>query len=444
MKMNKPKRRGEACLFPFKILSAAFILFLGMMPLGFADITINVVAVNGSDSPKNYPIKFSLPGELAAEDILDTNSLQLDYSVDDADYFVFGDVSLKPKESKTFRIHVKDKWTVTPDYVADLKKQIDEGYERLGKPHDTAKALVLKDRLEKKIDYIINLQSTNTDSVDKRIDAYRTYTKELKRIQNDALNVSYWRSDPGEQQVRKIVHLTIDVENTAKMVKHFKHKDYLPGEVKFEDVVEDEGFEVRFDQIKQLPFLFKEEDLTPGQKKKYSIGIIDVWTIDQKDIDYLLSRAKYVSDFLKDSKFEDSVKFLMDRIKADLSSIEASQAIQRPILEHISAYRGNKGIYNDAQKDVETLEKLLSVFREDLEKSKVENVLQKIQSLKTVSDLSKVLFSKKFESSTAWSYIKWILLFVGLITLVNFVIWLKRSKEKKIKEELGAKKTTEA
>ena len=48
---------------------------------------------------------------------------------------------------------------------------------------------------------------------------------------------------------------------------------------------------------------------------------------------------------------------------------------------------------------METLEKLLSVFREDLEKSKVENVLQKIQSLKSVADVSKVMFNKKFESS---------------------------------------------
>ena len=122
----------------------------------------------------------------------------------------------------------------------------------------------------------------------------------------------------------------------------------------------------------------------------------------------------------------------MDRITADLNAIEASQAVQRPILEHISAYRTNKDTYNDTQKDVETLEKLLAVFREDLEKSKVENVLQKIQSLKGVSDISKVMFNKKFESSTAWSFIGWVLLFVGLLTLVNFVVWLLRSKDKKI------------
>ena len=172
--------------------------------------------------------------------------------------------------------------------------------------------------------------------------------------------------------------------------------------------------------------------LTWCQEKKYSIGIQDIWFIPQKDIDYLRSRAKYASDFLKDTKFETDSKFLMDRITANLDGIDASQEVQKPILEHISAYRSNMATYNDTEKDVENLEKLLAAFREDLEKSKVENVLQKIQSLKGVGDVSKVMFNKKFESSTAWSFIGWVLLFVGLLTLINFVVWLLRSKDKKI------------
>jgi len=101
-----------------RTFTVAIILYWGMMAFGLADVYINVVAVNGKDAPKTYPIHFDLPGELTAEDILDTNGLQLDYSVDDAAYFVYGDVDLKPKESKSFRIHVKDRWMVTPDQVA--------------------------------------------------------------------------------------------------------------------------------------------------------------------------------------------------------------------------------------------------------------------------------------------------------------------------------------
>jgi len=422
-----------------RTLFFGIILSFGMVSRGLADIYINVVAVNGADASKTSSIHFDLPGELTAEDILDTSGLQLDYSVDDADYFVYGDISLKPKESKTFRIHVKDKWMVTPDQVDEIKKQIEQGYDTLGKPHDDQKAQILKSRLDSKIDYILNLQSGSGDSIDKRIDNYRIYAKEMKRIQDDALNVDYWRSDPGVEDQQKLIHLNIEVKNPTDKLKHFKHKDYLPSEVKPEDVVEAEDFEVRYDQIKQLSFLFKEEDLTPGQDKKYSIGILDIWNIEQRDIDYLRSRAKYAYDYLKGTKFQDTAKTLVDRITVDLDDIETSQAVQKPILDHISAYRANKITYNNAEKDVETLEKLLSVYREDLEKSKVENILQKIQALKGVNDVSKVLFNKKFEATTAWSFIGWILLFVGLIVLINFVIWMLRSKDKKLKDETSDK-----
>ncbi|MDE2010469.1 MAG: hypothetical protein KGJ09_10415, partial [Candidatus Omnitrophica bacterium] len=67
----------------FKLFAAGVFLYLGIVPAVFADIVINVVAVNATNSPKTSPIKFDLPGELTPEDILDTNGLQLDYSVDD-------------------------------------------------------------------------------------------------------------------------------------------------------------------------------------------------------------------------------------------------------------------------------------------------------------------------------------------------------------------------
>lgn len=418
-----------------KVFTISVVLYFGMMAWGLADIYINVVAVNGKDEAKTSNIHFDLPGELTAEDVLDTNGLQLDYDVDDANYFVYGEVTFKPKESKVFRVLVKDKWMITSDQVADLKEQIDKGYVTLGLPYNADNAKILKTRLYSKLDYIIALQSNNVDSTDKRIDAYRAYVKEMKRIRNNALDVAYWRSDPGVDKQPKLIHLSIEVKNPTLVTKPFKHKDYLPQEVKSEDVVDAEGFEVRYDQIKQLSFLFKEEDLAPGEDKKYSIGIIDIWSVDQRDIDYLRSRAKKSYDFLKDFKYKDVAQILWDRITTNLDSIEASQAVQRPILEHISVFRANKVKYNETEKDVETLEKLLSVSRENLTKTKIENILAKIKALKTVSDISKTIFNKQFQDSEAWAFIKWILLFVAVVTFVNFGVWLRRSKDKKITNE---------
>ncbi len=412
------------------------IFFLGMMPLVFADIYINVMAVNGSDVSKTTPVKFNLPGELSAQDILDTNDLQLEYNINDANYYVHGTVTLEPKESRTFKIKVRDVWQVTADQVEAIKKQVDEGYDRLGKVSDEKNADELKKQILNKLDYIVDLQNTKSDTIEKRIDSYRSYAKEIKRIQNDALSVEYWRSKPGETDKRRIIRMMLEVENPAKNPKKMtKQKHFLPSEVKPEHVVEAEGFEVRYDQQKQESFLFKEEELESGQKKKYSIGILDVWSIDQKSIDYLRSRSNYAYDFLKNSRFAASAQFLFDRIILYLGEIETSQLQNRPIVEHIGAFRGNSKTFANAKDDVEALEKLLAVYRENLEKSKVDNVLKKVKSLKDISNLSNSVLNKKFEVDTAWKYIGWVLLFVGFITGIAYIVWIIRSKDKKIAED---------
>ncbi len=417
----------------YVVLTAALLLL--MVPCAFADVLINVMAVNGSPTVKETPVKYSLPPELKADDILDTSGLDLDYNVNDASYYVHGNVSLQPKESKTFKIRVKDIWKVTPDQVTAIQKRIEDGYNELGKVYDQAAADILKDHLNQKLNYIVEQQTSRADSVERRIDSFRTYTKEVRRIEMNALAVDYWRSKPGDALQEKIIRFKIEVENTTDKVKPVKQKHYLPTEVRPENLVEYEGFEVRYDQAKRQAFLYKEEDFAPHIKKSYSIGIRDIWYIHQKDIDYLRRRADYAWDFLKSSQYAVAAKSLYDRAGVELVDIETSQKEEREIKAHISAYRVNQKIFEDARADVEELEKILAIYRENLEKSKVDNVLQKVQSLKSVAGVAKQMFDKKPTASTAWKFIGWILAFVAFLTTLSFVLWTIRSRNKKLNAE---------
>jgi hypothetical protein len=407
------------------------VFLIAMAPCALADVYINVMAVNGTDTAKDTSVKYNLPGDLSSQDILDTNGLELDYNVNDANYYVHGKVSLQPKESKTFRIKVRDVWKLSPEQVDSIKNQIEQGYDQIGKLKDPQQGEQLKEHLLQKLNFVQE-QSSKADTVEKRIDSFRTYSKELQRIENNALAVDYWRSDPSEVKKDKIIRFNIEVENPFDVAKPYKNKHYLPAEIKPEDLVEFEGFEVRFDQDKKQAFLFKEEELQPKEKKKYTIGIRDIWFIPQKDIDYLRSRADYAYDFLKNSKFASGSKILFERANELLKNLEDSQAQKRDnILDHISAFRDNQRTYSSAKTDVESLEKLLSVYREDLDKSKVENVLKKMKSLKGVADISQAVFNKAPTEGVTWKFIGWVLIFVGLITGANFIIWFIRSKEKK-------------
>jgi len=405
--------------------------------LSLADVYINVMAVNGTSEERETSVNFNLPGDLTSEDILDTSGLELDYNVNDANYYVHGKVKLAAKESKTFRIRVRDIWKMTPQQIDDIKNEIDQGYEKIGKIKDPQQGELLKDSLIQKLDFISQEEGTKADSVEKRIDAYRAYSKQLKRIEDNALAVDYWRSDPSVVNQDKIIHFNITVDNPFDVAKPYKHKHYMPAEIRPQDLVEFEGFEIRYDQDKKQVFLFREDQLQPKEKKSYVIGLRDIWFVPQKDIDYLRTRSSYAYDILKDSKFLSMAKFLFEHVQELIKGIEDSQAQKRDnIADHISAFRENQRAYENARTDVESLEKLLAVFREDLEKSKVGNVLQKIHSLKGIGDISKAVFNKNTPTEgTTWIYIGWILLFVGLITIANFVVWFIRSKKSEVPSE---------
>lgn len=421
-----------------KAIILGIIFLSGMMPFAFADVYINVMAVNGAQERKETSVKYNLPGDLKEEDILDTSGLTLQYNVADANYYVTGSVTLDPKETKTFRIRVKDIWRITPEQTKQIKDEIDRGFEQVGKLYDAAKGEELKQRLEKKLDEITQQQAA-ANSVEQRIDAYRSYRNEVARIRDEALAVDYWKSSPEQVKADRIIRLKIDTENPIDgETKPIKEKQYLPTEVKPQDVVEPEGFEIRYDQQRQQAFLFKEEEIPQGQKRSYSIGIRDIWHIEQGDMDYLRKRADYANDFLKNSKYAQTAKILYDQIDPALKSIETAQKKTMEITEHISTYRDNLKSFNEAKSDVENIEKLLALYREELEKTKVENVLKKVRSLKGLADLSQQVFAKKPTETATWGFIGWILLAVGVLSVVYFIVLLIRSNAAKIKPVVEA------
>lgn len=435
MKANNQKRsRRENC--PGLCVNIAVVLLvLGFVPKAFSDVVINVLAVNGAPEKRDTPIRFVLPPDVKSKDIVDTDGLSVEYDVNEGAYVAQGEVSLEPKASKTFRIKVKDIWQLTAQDVESLKGEINEAYEKLGKISDGKNADLLKQQLLERLDFVVAQQNAGGSSVEKRIDSFRIYHDRLEGIKREALSVDYWNSDPNEVKPKeRIVRMVIEVENPPTEEKRMiEEKYYLPLEVKPEYVVNREDFDIKFDEEKRKPYLFKEEEFEPGQKRRYEIGIKDVWFVDEKDIKGLNDRAVYANDFLKESRFEKTAQYLFERCQGKLNEITESQKVQRQILEHISAYRNNVELFDGARKDVEDLEKLVAIYRNELEKTKVKNVLEKVSSLKSVSDVSDSLFKKKPKMNKTWEMVGWVVLFVAIYTVIHFAIWAMRSAGRKKK-----------
>jgi len=98
-------------------------------------------------------------------------------------------------------------------------------------------------------------------------------------------------------------------------------KFYLPSEVKPEHLVDLKGFEVEYDALKGQSFLTREETLKPSEIKQYSISIIDIWKINEGEIDNLKNRTREIFSLLENTEYVDSAKYLTKNIKIPLMFI---------------------------------------------------------------------------------------------------------------------------
>ncbi|MCA9408316.1 MAG: hypothetical protein KC733_06480 [Candidatus Omnitrophica bacterium] len=426
------KRRSTVRFF--LVLTGVIIwFFIGIVPV-WADVYFNILAVNGTDKPKEKDILYHLPKELSADDILETDGLAVEYDVAVGSYFVRGKVELAPKETKTYKIRIRDLWQIDRNEIQEIKKQMDLSISRMENTEYYDYAMEKKGKLEERLNFIVQQQDEFADNVEKRIDRFRTYASELDQIRNQSVSVKYWRAKPDDVDENSLVTYIVEVDNpTDSVIKTTEeHRHYLPVEVKPEHIVESRGFEVRYDANREQSYLVKEEELRPGEKKRYDISIQNVWLIPQVDIDNLKDRTRKVYKLLEKTVYVDSANYLVKSIKQKLDEIEASQAEDKPIQKHISDFRVNSEKFKKAEDDVKALEDLLEAVRENLERSRLKNVLNKIKQLADIKNIAEAIFGTKPTPNTAWKIIAGIVIFVGLYTIIHFMLWAKRSKDVKI------------
>ena len=399
------------------------------------NLTLKVLTVNGTEETKDKEIKQYLPEGLKREDIIDTAGLKLDYDINQGLYYVYGSLTMSAKESKEYDVIIKDIWKVDQEEVALIRAQIEEGVKTIEGTEFTDSAQIKKDTLNNRLEEILKRQTSENLSTQKRIDQYVSYKTEIRKIRSDAVSVYYWRSKLPKAEEIGTLKFMVQMKNPFEDGnKKVKPRHYLPEEVKPEHIVDFKGFDIRYDAQQSVYYLIKEVDLKPGEMVEEEIEILDVWTIQKSKIEGLRERARNAYKILKDTDHAQSAGYLVASIKENLDAIEESQATEKSIKEHISTYRVNEKRFDRARDDVEALESLLKVVLQDLERSILKNILQKLKSLKSIAEIAASLF-KKPPLTTAWKVIIGIILFVGLFTMIHFAIWGKRSREAKMREK---------
>ena len=320
-----------------RLLVFAVMFLLLSVSWVWAELTINIVAVNPSETSRKINIKYYLPEELSPEDLADTGVLKVDYNVDQGAYYVHEEVVFQPKESKTFKVKVKDVWRIEKEEIDVIKAQLDGNVELLKDKENFDVIKRARDKLVEKLDYILAQQESYSGNIGRRIEEYRAYVDMLAEIKKEAYslkNLQFGADAVDEIDQKKTVSLNVEVTNpSGNSERMIQHKHYLPDEIRAQDIVETAGFEVRFDEKEGKSYLTKEENFKAGESKQYKIVMKDIWQMPGAKLDGVQQRAQIAMDEIKETVYEDTGAFLFNAINDRLEQINKSQQEKQPTIK---------------------------------------------------------------------------------------------------------------
>jgi len=153
-------------------------------------IILKTLVVNPSKTKTQTALlKAYLPKEATAEDVVDLGDLKIDYDIGKGLYYVHQKYELKPGESVSREIEIKDVWVISRAEIEALTRQAKELAEKLKGTSYFEMADALQKDIESKCSEILNRQEKAMDVLPQaHIGAYRKNIKIL-----DSTNVKIAR-----------------------------------------------------------------------------------------------------------------------------------------------------------------------------------------------------------------------------------------------------------
>ena len=436
-----------------KVLFSIFILaFFWLSPAvsGYAesDVKFKVLAVNPSESqPLKSTITQVLPSEIdPATDIIDKAGLEVRFDKENKVYMLVGEVDLKPHESKTFEIRIRDVWKITPDQADKTKKDLEEQINALKstKYYDTAK--LLYEKAQEGIDRIMEEQSRPV-GMKQHIELYRAHVQQLENIQANALSLGAMRKIEEEKKSGvSEARFLITAENPSSEPKMMTVRSELPKEIAAEDILDKQDFNLLFDQTQNAYILEKQDQFAAQEKKTYIITIRDIWRVPDQEINFTREQTERLLGLFKDSPFakyaEEQGKMISD-ILSGISKLQSELNSSLALEDRMRAFVLNGQQMNIAKAKLRNLQQLIpEVPLKKDESIIIEKLKNFVKKLADTKDVVLVAMGFKPDAPMTWWVIIGILAFLGGIVVVFYVVWLKQLQKNKFipkKEVMEAK-----
>lgn len=118
-------------------------------------------------------------------------------------------------------------------------------------------------------------------------------------------------------------------------------KQYLPEEIKPEDIIDKAEMNTEYDPDRKTYFLVKKMQLQPKETRTIEIRVKDVWFISSDELESTKTMMVQSLAALQNTKYYDTAKLLYDKAEETLTRIEDEEKSQLPIKQRIELYRSH-------------------------------------------------------------------------------------------------------
>ena len=390
------------------------IIFLFMPASAYAgNVTMRVEAENTAAQKKDaMEVRQDLPDEINKDDVIDTGGLELRFDEERSIYYLYAQVDLEPKQSKKFKVVVRDLWNVSDADFESIQTQIGLREESLKDQAEYDAGKTYAEYLISKVADAKAAQESQQGNVEERIESYRV----TRQILNDLRQKTTLLDDFKKEAVRfseiqkenRQIKLVIESENPGggELEQDVELTHYLPEGIQPYHIVSTDGFAVRYDKSKGLYFVSRKVDFKANEKKRFQIVISDMWHFPEGKMNTMQETAETLAGKLGGSQYGKISAYLLVEIKKYLSDVRESQEKAAGIDDRIAVYSINT-------KRMDAVEDMLNQLRkmvEEMEKNKTSNIKQVI---KTVTP----------DVATTWRLIYATLILLSIITVFFYALW---------------------
>lgn len=416
-----------------------FVFILMSLSLSFSafsyaetEVKFKVLAVNPSSSePLKAVISQPLPPEIdPAQDVIDKAGLDVRFDPDAKVFLLFGEVELKPRETKTFEVRIRDVWQIAPDQIDDVKKNLEAQLSALKstKYYDTAK--LLYEKAQGGIDRIIEEQGRSV-GMKQHIELFRAHVQQLQDIKSNTISMEAMRQLENEKK-RGVAEarFLITAENPAAEARAMTVRSVLPKDLAADDVLEKQDFVLLYDQQQKTYVLEKEDQFAAHETKKYIITIRDVWRIPEEEILFNKEQTQKLLGLFKETPFEkyaDDLGRVILGILSGVSKLQAELDSSLALEDRMRAFVLNTQQMNVARAKLRNLQQLVSEvpLKKD-DSAALEKIKAFVKKLAETKDVVLMAMGIRPDSPIMWWIIFGIIGFLGVLSVVFYVIWLKQ------------------